>query len=256
MTKSKLKLHFYAASSTKAQNALKTLQSEHGKHSAQDADIIVVLGGDGTMLEALHKYHKLEKPFYGMNRGSVGFLLNPYNEQKLLKRLSEAQEFELHPLKMTAYTENDGTVHGLAFNEVSLFRQTRHPAKIKVLIDGKERLSELVCDGILLSTPAGSTAYNLSAHGPIIPLNANVLALTPISPFRPRRWRGALLSDSAKVRLEVTNPRRRSVRAETDATDVADVKSVDIEQSDIVVKLLFNPDHNLNEKITKEQFSP
>jgi NAD+ kinase len=256
VTKSRLKLHFYAATSAKAQKALTTLQSEHGTYSAQEADIIVPLGGDGTMLEALHKYHNLGKPFYGMNRGSVGFLLNPYNEKDLLKRISETQEVELHPLTMTAHTKDNGTIEGLAFNEVSLFRQTRHPAKIKIIIDGNERLSELVCDGILLSTPAGSTAYNLSAHGPIIPLDANVLALTPISPFRPRRWKGALLSDNAQVTLEVLNPDRNSVRAETDATDVADVKSVDIKQSDIVVKLLFNPDHNLNEKIIKEQFSP
>lgn len=252
----KLKLHFHAATTDEAQKALAALTNKYGQTKAEDADIIIALGGDGTLLETLYKFYKLGKPIYGMNRGSVGFLLNPYNEEGLKERLASAQEVELHPLEMKVHKVDGSTADSLAFNEVSLFRQTRHPAKIRIIVDGKQRLEELVCDGVLLSTPAGSTAYNLSAHGPIIPLGANVLALTPISPFRPRRWRGALLPTEASVTFAVIEPERRLVRAETDATAVENVKSVDIRQSNITVKLLFDPDHNLGERIIKEQFIP
>lgn len=209
------------------------------------------------MLEALHRHHPLNKPIYGMNRGSVGFLLNPYRTEHLPERLNAAQSVRLHPLRMLARTEDGQEIEALAFNEVSLLRQSKNAAKIGVEVDDVERLPELVCDGILLASPAGSTAYNLSAHGPVIPLSANVLALTPISPFRPRRWRGALLHDEARVRFTVLNPEKRPVSATADSTEVRNVATVDIWQSRAIgVTLLFDPDHNLEERILKEQFLP
>jgi NAD+ kinase len=249
-----MKFHFHASDTEDAQTALKNLQNEHNSYQAAEADVIIVLGGDGTMLDALHKYYDLKKPFYGINRGSVGFLLNPFKEEDLTEYLKSAQEVELHPLKMTARTNDGKTIEKIAFNEVSLFRQTRHASKIKVIIDQKTRLEELVCDGIIVSTPAGSTAYNLSAHGPIIPLGSNVLALTPISPFRPRRWRGALLPQEAHIKFEVLNAQDRPVRAETDAAAVEFVNTVEVMQSDITARILFDPDHNLGERILTEQF--
>ncbi len=251
-----MKLHFHCADTEEARTVCAALETTHGKHSAQDADIIVPLGGDGTMLETLHKYHELEKPFFGINLGTVGFLLNPHTEKDLIKRLENAESFKIYPLRMTAHTVDGKEVEGLAFNEVALFRQTRHAAKIKILIDGKAPMDEtLVCDGLMLSTPAGSTAYNLSAGGPIIPLGGNVLALTPVSPFRPRRWRGAQLPTKANVRFEIIEPAHRPVRAETDAAEVHNVAYVDIRQSrKNQVTLMFDPDHNLEERILKEQF--
>ncbi len=253
-----MKIHFHAGATEEAQAALKELEAEHGQAAPEDADVIIPLGGDGTMLETLHKYHKLGKPFFGINLGTVGFLLNPHNEGNLQDRLKNAKSFKIHPLRMTAHTTKGEDIQALAFNEVALFRETRHAAKIKILIDGKDPMAEdLVCDGILLSTPAGSTAYNFSAGGSIIPLGGNVLALTPISPFRPRRWRGAQLPVNVKVRLEVIEPEYRPVRAETDATEVHNVAYVDIHQSrKHPVTLMFDPDHNLEERILKEQFLP
>ncbi len=252
-----MKLHFHTADSDEGQAALAELQTQHTQHTPEEADIIIALGGDGTLLDALHRYHGLDKPFYGMNRGSVGFLLNPYRADDLEDRLHHAQTVILHPLRMTATTNDGETVEALAFNEVSLLRQRHHAAKIGISVDGIERLPELVCDGIIVATPAGSTAYNLSAHGPIIPLSANVLALTPISAFRPRRWRGALLPHTAAIRIEILNAAKRPVSATADTIEVRNVAQVDIHESQSIgATLLFDPDHNLEERILKEQFMP
>jgi NAD+ kinase len=254
----KLKIYFHAASNARAQDAFRALEKAYGQAQASDADVIVPLGGDGTMLDSLHKFHDLGKPFYGMNLGTVGFLLNPYDEKALETRVAAAHPVDLHPLRMTAHTVDGNKVEALAFNEVTLFRESRHAAKIRIEVNGKEPMSDpLVCDGVMLSTPAGSTAYNLSAGGPIIPLGGDILALTPISPFRPRRWQGALLSTRAQVRFEVIDPDYRRVRAETDSTEVHDIAFVDVHQSTThKVTLLFNPDHNLEERIIREQFRP
>jgi NAD+ kinase len=251
------KIHFHAADTTEGQDALNVLVKSYGQTEAKKAEVIVALGGDGTMLEALHKFHALNVPIYGMNRGSVGFMMNPFETANLPERLSRAQSVQLHPLRMAARTVAGETIEALAFNEVSLLREERHAAKISIAIDGVERLPELVCDGVLLSTPAGSTAYNLSAHGPIIPLSANVLALTPISAFRPRRWRGALLPHKAQVRFEILDSTKRPVSATADSTEVRNVVQVDVRESGSVsVNLLFDPAHNLEERILKEQFLP
>lgn len=249
------KLTFFASDSPEAQNALKQMQDAYGDVGVDKADIAVVLGGDGTLLETLHKTYETGLPVYGMNCGSVGFLLNPFRPEKLLERLEAAHRVNIFPLHMKA-TDKDGKTHeALAFNEVALLRETRQAAKLRISVDNIERIPELVCDGILLATPAGSTAYNLSAHGPIIPLSANVLALTPISAFRPRRWRGALLPYHLRVKIDVLNNEKRPVSATADSTEVRDVQSVEIKQSDTSgCTLLFDPDHNLEERILKEQF--
>lgn len=255
MNASSPKLTFFAAETHEAQEALKLLQEQYGDVGVDQADIAIALGGDGTMLETLHNVHNLDLPVYGMNCGSVGFLLNPYMPDNLLERLEEAHQVDIYPLQMNAI-DKDGKKHeALAFNEVSLLRQTRQAAKLRISVDNIERIPELVCDGILLSTPAGSTAYNLSAHGPIIPLSANVLALTPISAFRPRRWRGALLPYNSRVKLNIQNQEKRPVSATADSTEIRNVETVEIRQSDSNgCKLLFDPDHNLEERILKEQF--
>ena len=254
----KIHFHLHREATDDAKAAHKEMLRLYGKHAAKSADVIVALGGDGTMLDALHKFHTLDKPLYGMNRGSIGFMMNPYRIiRDLPQRLQRAQTVTLNPLQMTAKTRSGKKIEALAFNEVSLFRQERHTAKIGISVDGVERLSELICDGILLATPAGSTAYNLSAHGPIIPLSANVLALTPISAFRPRRWKGALLPCAAKVRFSVIDSANRRVSATADSTEVRDVVQVDVSQSKkIGVTLLFDPDNNLEERILEEQFLP
>ncbi len=251
------KIHFHAADTAEGRKAFDTLKKLYGQTAPAKADVIVALGGDGTLLQALHKYHKLNKPFYGMNRGSVGFLLNPYITKNLPAALKRAHGVQIKPLRMKVRTRDGKKIEALAFNEVSLLREERHAAKIGISVDGIERLPELICDGILLATPAGSTAYNLSAHGAIIPLSANVLALTPISAFRPRRWRGALLPHGVKVRFEVLENAKRPVSATADSTEVRDVIQVDVEEADGAgVTLLFDPDHNLEERILKEQFLP
>ena len=251
-----MKIHFHAAKTKAAQDALAALKKLYGQAHPKNADAIVALGGDGTLLQALHHYHELGKPFYGMNRGSVGFLLNRYRTPKLPERLKRAQHVVLHPLRMKARTR-DGKIHqALAFNEVSLLRQERLAAKIRVMVDGIERMPEIICDGILLSTPAGSTAYNLSAHGPIIPLSSGVLALTPISVFRPRRWHGAVLPGNAKVRFDILESGHRPVSATADSTEVRDVTRVDVwESRTLGITLLFDPGQNLDERILKEQFA-
>jgi NAD+ kinase len=249
------KIHFHAANTQDAQDALQELEKIYGQCDADRADIIVALGGDGTLLEVLHKYDQSDKQIYGMNRGSIGFLMNPYRKDDLLERINNTQTVTLHPLRMTAETIDGETVQAVAFNEVSILRQHHFAAKIKITVDNVPRMEELVCDGVMVATPAGSTAYNLSAHGPIIPLSASILALTPISAFRPRHWRGALLHDTASVKFDIINPKERPVSATADYTEVRNIKSVEIHQSkSIGLNLLFDPDHNLEERILKEQF--
>jgi len=247
------KLHFTAA--PQAQEALTDLRARFGDCGPDEAEIVVALGGDGFMLQTLHTFTGRGKPIYGMNRGTVGFLMNEYHQDDLLERLAAAEKAVIHPLKMTAHSQK-GTVDARAFNEVSLLREARQAAKIRILVDGKPRISELICDGVLVSTPAGSTAYNLSAHGPILPIDADLLALTPISAFRPRRWRGALLPHRARVRFEVLESGKRPVSAVADDFEVRDVTAVDvIEDRTITMTLLYDAGHNLDERILSEQFS-
>ncbi len=252
-----MRLAFVAADTAVARDALATLQSRYPWVAPEAADAIVALGGDGFLLQTLHKSIERRTPVFGMNRGSVGFLLNDYREDGLPERIERATPVELHPLVMEVTTTSGMTAKALAINEVSVLRQTREAAKLRIKVDGRERLAELICDGALVSTPAGSTAYNLSAHGPIIPLGAGLLALTPISAFRPRRWRGALLPRTARVTFEVADPTHRSVSATADQTEVRDVASVEIyEDRSIALTLLFDPDQNLEERVLKEQFEP
>lgn len=219
------------------------------------ADVIVVLGGDGFMLQTMHQYMARNIPFYGMNCGTVGFLLNSYSPHHLLERIHEAKRHILRPLSMYARTVQGKNHELLAINEVSLFRQSRQAAKIRITVDHVVRISEMTADGILLSTPAGSTAYNSSAGGPILPLDANILSLTPLAPFRPRHWHGALLSHHSSVTFESLDPMKRPVNAVADFTEIRDVVSVAIhEDPKTSIKLLFDPEHNLQERIIKEQF--
>lgn len=251
-----MKISCFSADTEEGQRARGALEMLYGKTEPQDADVIIVLGGDGTMLEALHKTIALDKPLYGMNRGSLGFLLNPWEAQGLPERLARSEGVVIHPLRMKALSADGMEYEAIAYNEVSLFRESRFAARIGIAVDGVERLPELVCDGILVSTPAGSTAYNLSAHGPILPLSANVLALTPISAFRPRRWRGALLASSARIRLEILDPAKRPVSATADFTEIRDVVQIDVWPSDSFGRtILFDPSHGLAERILKEQFA-
>ncbi len=245
---------FVASEAEAAQLALAELRRLYGTVEPQNADIIVPLGGDGFMLETLHRFVDSRKPIFGMHRGSVGFLMNPYRLEGLYERLAIAQPVELHPLEMTA-RQDGASRRAIAFNEVSLLRESRQAAKLRVSVDGVVRLDELMADGILLSTPVGSTAYNLSAHGPIIPLGAAVLALTPISAFRPRRWRGAVLPHGARVKIEALETDKRPVSAVADFTEVRDVTSVEIhENRDIAMTVLFDHEANLEERVLKEQF--
>jgi len=247
-------LHFVAAASEDAQAALAAMCRRHKDVGADDADIVVALGGDGFMLQTLHNFLERKKPIYGMNLGSVGFLMNEYREEDLEQRLAAAESALLHPLRMRAAGKH-GVTEALAFNEVSLLRETRQAAKIRILVDGKPRIAELICDGVLVSTPAGSTAYNLSAHGPILPIDADLLALTPISAFRPRRWRGALLSHRARVRFEILEADKRPVSAVADDLEARDVTQVDVaEDRSISMTMLFDAGHSLDERILAEQF--
>jgi NAD+ kinase len=249
------RIHFVASPIPEAQEALQRLTAHYGAAAAEAADVIVALGGDGLMLQTLHRFMSTGKPIYGMHRGTVGFLMNEFYSDELPERLTKAQVTVIHPLLMRTNDDQGETAEFHAFNEVSLFRQTYQAARLRILIDGQERLPELVADGVLLATPAGSTAYNLSAQGPIIPINAPLLALTPISPFRPRRWRGALLPDSARVRVEVLEPEKRPVAAVADHDEVRSVCSVDIQMDHaIAMKMLFDPGHSLDERILREQF--
>lgn len=251
------KLAFLAADAEKAQDALAQLEKRYGKVVLESADVIVPLGGDGFMLETLHRYMALKKPIFGMQRGSIGFLMNEYREEGLPERVAKARGYKLKPLRMVARTIEGAEIVALAINEVSLLRETRQASKIRITVDDTLRLDELICDGILVATPAGSTAYNLSAHGPIVPVGAPLLALTPICAFRPRRWRGALLPQSAKVRFDILEAEKRPVSAVADYTEVRDVVSVEVvEDRKELLTLLFDPEHNLEERILKEQFEP
>jgi NAD+ kinase len=249
------KIAFIAGSAPEARAAYERLAERYGNAEPQDADVVVALGGDGLMLQTLHKLMKSGKPIYGMHRGTVGFLMNEFALDNLAERLVAAHITVIHPLVMRA-RDAQGRIHEhRAINEVSLFRQGAQAAHLRILIDGQERLAELVADGVLVATPAGSTAYNLSAQGAIIPINAPLLALTPISPFRPRRWRGALLPDKAKVTIEVQEADKRPVAAVADHDEVRSVRSVDIEMDHgISLNLLFDPGHSLDERILREQF--
>ena len=245
-----------AGQSPEAQKARAALVARYGSATEEDADMVVALGGDGFMLETLHRFLRRGLPVYGMNRGSVGFLMNDYREDDLPARLAAAQTAIVHPLRMVVLRDNAPSVEALAINEVSLLRESRQAAKIRILVDGKARLPELICDGILVSTPAGSTAYNLSAHGPIVPLSANLLPLTPISAFRPRRWRGALLPSDATVVFDILEPDKRPVAAVADYTEVRDVTRVEVREArDVSLTLMFDPDRGLSERIIAEQFT-
>jgi len=245
-----------AADTDEARAARDKLQARYNGAAPDQAEVIVALGGDGFMLETLRKTLDRDVAIFGMNCGTVGFLMNRFDEEGLGERIAAAERVTLHPLKMTAVTTGGEEVRELAINEVSLFRQAHQAAHVRVDVDGVTRLPELICDGILVATPAGSTAYNLSAHGPIVPLGAQLLALTPISAFRPRRWRGALLPNKATVRFQVLNPGKRPVGATADSAEVRDVLSVEVcEAPDIVLTLLFDPEHNLEQRVLQEQFA-
>lgn len=253
-----MKLHFVASDTSHAKEAQKSLIKRYGEANHSDADIIVALGGDGTMLDTLHQSvnHNDDRPIYGMNQGSLGFLLNPYKEYDLLKDIDSATSVTIHPLKMKATTSDGKTHDAVAFNEVSLMRETRQAAQIEISINDTVRLNNLTCDGIMVATSVGSTAYNLSAHGPILPIGANVLALTPISAFRPRRWKGALIPETSCFEFNVLDYKKRPVSATADSTEVRDITSVKIWQSKNIARhLLFTEDHNLEERILTEQFT-
>ncbi|MEM8870739.1 MAG: NAD kinase [Pseudomonadota bacterium] len=249
------KISFVASSARLAQEARVALSARYGDVPPESADVIVALGGDGFVLSILHDHQPLGLPVYGMNRGTVGFLMNTYAEDDLLARLAAAELAEVNPLRMQARTQGGGTESALAINEVSLLRAGPQAAKLRIIVDDRERMAELVCDGALLCTPAGSTAYNYSAHGPILPIGADILALTAMAAFRPRRWRGALLPSSAKVRFEVIEPEKRPVLAAADSLEVRRVVSVDIATvPDITHRILFDPGHGLEERLIREQF--
>ena len=249
------KLSFVASHAPVAQTSCKELAGRYGNVALEQADAIVALGGDGFMLSVLHDYQNLGVPIYGMNRGTVGFLMNEYAPHGLIGRLERAEEAVIHPLRMRAHCVDGHEVEALAINEVSLLRQGAQAAKLRVLVDGRLRMPELVCDGALLAKPAGSTAYNYSAHGPILPIGAEILALTAVAAFRPRRWRGALLPMTANVRFEVLEAEKRPVSAVADGQEAREVKWVEIESApDVTHRILFDPDHGLEERLIAEQF--
>ena len=246
---------FLASDTALSQEAKARLEALYGAFPPEEADVIVALGGDGFMLQTLHGTQHLDTPVYGMNRGTVGFLMNAYLEEGLIARLEAAEEAVINPLRMTATTVSGEMVDLLAINEVSLLRAGPQAAKLRIYVDERLRMEELVCDGALVCTPAGSTAYNYSAHGPILPIDADVLAVTAVAAFRPRRWRGALLPKTAAVRFEVVDPAKRPVMADADSRAVADVASVSIRsEPGVAHRLLFDPGHGLEERLIREQF--
>ncbi len=250
-----LKIAFVASDTHEAEKAASRLRDIYGNATTGEADVVVALGGDGLMLQTLHRFINTSKPIYGMHCGSLGFLMNEYKEENLLERLAVAEENIIHPLHMMVRDRGNTQFESLAINEVSLFRQSYQASKLRIYVDDKVRMEELVCDGVLVATPAGSTAYNLSAYGPILPLNASLLALTPISPFRPRRWRGALLRNNARVKVEVLEPEKRPVSAVADHTEFRDVVEVLIEEKQsIELRMLFDNGRALDERILIEQF--
>lgn len=247
-------VHFAASESPAAQKALAELNDLYESVPAEAADVVVALGGDGQMLRTLHRHLHDDLAVFGMNCGSVGFLLNEYSTDDMLTRIADAQEIIIHPLSMKAHTESGVAIDAYALNEVSMLRQTHQSAKLAIAVDGVPRIRELIADGVLVATPAGSTAYNVSAGGPIIPLDANILALTPISPFRPTRWPGALLHSSSQVRIEVLDPHKRPVSAVADSTEIRNVRVVEIHESRQQARLLFDKDAGFNERVLREQF--
>lgn len=250
-----MKFHFIASENPEAKETLKVLIKKYDQTKIELSDVIIAIGGDGMLLKALRNSIEKNKPVFGLNKGNVGFLMNELSFDNLENRIQTARKVKMHPLFMSAHKMNGNIFTELAVNEVSILRQTHQAAHLKITVDKKERLNELVCDGILVSTPIGSTAYNLSARGPIIPLNANILALTPISSFRPRRWRGALLPQRVKIRIEVLNFDTRPVSATADNVEARDIKYIEI-STDKTKKLtiLHDSDHSLDERIMKEQF--
>jgi len=251
-----LKIAFAASRAPVAQTARATLIGRYGDVPAETADVIVALGGDGFMLQTLHASQHLNVPVYGMNRGTIGFLMNEYGETDLEPRLEAAEEAELNPLSMTALDAEGKSHHALAINEVSLLRAGPQAAKLRITVDGRLRMDELVCDGALVATPAGSTAYNYSAHGPFLPIGSDVLALTAVAAFRPRRWRGALLPKTANVRIDVLEGDKRPVMAEADSRSFRDIATVEIRSEPSVVhRILFDPGHGLEERLISEQFN-
>jgi NAD+ kinase len=250
------KIAFVSVDTESGRQGRVALVERYGDTPVEKADVIVALGGDGFLLETLHKNLEYRRPIFGMHRGTVGFLMNQFEIEGLPERLARAQAFTTCPLEMTAVDRHGVKHRALAINEVSLLRQTRQAAWIRIRVDDKVRLGELSGDGVLVATPVGSTAYNLSAHGPIIPLGAGILALTPISAFRPRRWRGALVPHTATIGLEILDPEKRSVSATADYTEVRDVVTVEVrENREVAFTLLFDPEHNLEERVWAEQFS-
>lgn len=250
------RIAFRASPAPAAQEALATLVARHGQVPLDEADVVVALGGDGFMLQTLHDTEAMDLPVYGMNCGTVGFLMNAYDVDGLPARVMAAEETVINPLEMRATTADGKVVRALAINEVSLLRAGPQAAKLAIHVDGKLRLGELVCDGALLCTPAGSTAYNYSAHGPILPIGSDVLALTAVAAFRPRRWRGALLPKTAVVRLDVIDPEKRPVMADADSRSVQNVISVEIRsEPGVRHRILFDPGHGLEERLIVEQFA-
>ncbi|MEX0286453.1 MAG: NAD kinase [Paracoccaceae bacterium] len=251
-----LNISFLASDAPVAQTACAALETRYGNTAPEEADVIVSLGGDGFMLRTLHMTQTLGVPVYGMNRGTIGFLMNEYNEAGLIERLEGAEEAAINPLRMHAVDRDGNTHEALAINEVSLLRAGAQAARLKISVDDRVRMNELVCDGALVATPAGSTAYNYSAHGPILPIGSDVLALTAIAAFRPRRWRGALLPKTARVRFDVLEPGKRPVVADADSTQVANIDWVEIaSEPNISHRLLFDPGHGLEERLLSEQFT-
>ena len=246
---------FLASSNDEAIKQKRVLEEQYGKNTLDNSDVIVVLGGDGFMLEAIKNHMSQNLPLFGLNYGSIGFLMNASNKDDLIKRINLSQSIEIAPLSMKVKSFDGGSHEAIAINEVSLLRETHQASKIKISIDDKVRLEELICDGILISTPSGSTAYNLSAHGPILPINADVLALTPISAFRPRRWKGAILNNRSEVRFEVIDGKKRPVSAVADSTEFRDIESVTVKQdNENSIQLLFDEQHSFEERILNEQF--
>ncbi|BAV45093.1 inorganic polyphosphate/ATP-NAD kinase [Mesorhizobium loti] len=246
---------FVSSDTADAKAALESLSARYGQCSIADAAVVVALGGDGFLLQTLRDTMGTGKKVYGMNRGTIGFLMNEYRSGGLTERIAAAVAETIRPLEMLAVTSEGETLSALAINEVALWRQSYQTAKIRISVDDQIRLEELSCDGVMIATPAGSTAYNLSAHGPILPLDAPLLALTPVSPFRPRRWRGALLSNKATVRFDILEPEKRPVNAAADHTEVKAVTSVTVRESpSATATLLFDPNHSWNERILAEQF--
>ena len=251
-----MKIHFSIAKNKKAKSASTELIHLYGQVELAKAEVIVAVGGDGAMLSAMRESINFNIPVFGLNRGNIGFLMNDFHELNLVKRLKEANEIIVHPLEMIAIDSNNNKFIELAINEVAIFRRTHQSAIISIKIDGTERLNELTCDGVMLATPVGSTAYNLSAHGPILPIGSEILALTPISPFRPRRWRGALIKNSSNVEFNIINSKLRPVSASADAKEVKNIEKVLISQrNDIDLKILYDKTNSMEDKYLKEQFS-